>query len=535
MNPVPRYHQASKHSLDRFAPGPGYMDWESQPEPFRWYDGTAVHPLPVEPSGEDPPFAALLKPGAIPPQPLNLESLSRLFLYSFGLAAWKEYMGERWALRCHPSSGNLHPIESFLIAPSPLFAGVHHYLSRDHVLESRWRPGANHDWDTAFPPGTLLIGLSLIHRRETWKYGLRAYRYGQLNLGHAAATLSYSAAILGWQVTLRADGSDDDLAVLSGLAQSPSQDEEHPGLWLEVNTRSHPASPGIDLARLAKLVTTGSWLGRPNSLGSSPPMPWPGVEEATRTFRKTSGGWTAEPAFVALPDLIPAPMQRPAGALIRGRRSAQRYDGRTILSLQAFCRILDRLLPRPGLPPWGVAPPTPCIHPVLLVHRVEVIPPGLYLLPRSSAVLPALQAALPSTPAWRTLTAIPDHLHLLLLREGDFREIATLISCRQEIAADGAFTLGMLADFQANPAEDPWNYRALHWEAGMLGQVLYLAAGEEGMQGTGIGCFFDDLFHQWLELEGQRFQTVYHFTVGQALNDRRLMTHHPYAHLRQRG
>ena len=37
-----QYHQHSKHDPYRSAPGPGYMDWENQPDPFRRYDGAEI-------------------------------------------------------------------------------------------------------------------------------------------------------------------------------------------------------------------------------------------------------------------------------------------------------------------------------------------------------------------------------------------------------------------------------------------------------------------------------------------------------------
>ena len=33
------YHERSKHQLRRYAPGPGYLDWANQPDPFRTYEG----------------------------------------------------------------------------------------------------------------------------------------------------------------------------------------------------------------------------------------------------------------------------------------------------------------------------------------------------------------------------------------------------------------------------------------------------------------------------------------------------------------
>ena len=64
-----------------------------------------------------------------PPQPIDVEAIGMLFELSLGLSAWKEYQGSRWALRCNPSSGNLHPTEGYLIAPElpGLAGGVYHY------------------------------------------------------------------------------------------------------------------------------------------------------------------------------------------------------------------------------------------------------------------------------------------------------------------------------------------------------------------------------------------------------------------------
>ena len=48
----------------------------------------------------------------------------------------------------------------------------------------------------------------------------------------------------------------------------------------------------------------------------------------------------------------------------------------------------------------------------------------------------------------------------------------------------------------------------------MLGHVLYLEAEAAGIRATGIGCYFDDAFHEIFGLADDRFQSLYHFTVG---------------------
>ena len=42
-----RYHERTKHHFNRFAPGPGALDWANQPDPFRRYAGAPLTPLPI--------------------------------------------------------------------------------------------------------------------------------------------------------------------------------------------------------------------------------------------------------------------------------------------------------------------------------------------------------------------------------------------------------------------------------------------------------------------------------------------------------
>ena len=167
-----------------------------------------------------------------------------LFELALGLSAWKQYESSRWALRCNPSSGNLHPTEGYAILPEMpgLNAGVYHYVSRDHCLERRCvlEGRAAQQLAESFPPASFLVGLSSIHWREAWKYGERAFRYCQHDAGHAIATVRYAAAALGWSARLIADVSDTAIAAVLGLTQPESfsaiaeQDREHPDALLLV-------------------------------------------------------------------------------------------------------------------------------------------------------------------------------------------------------------------------------------------------------------------------------------------------------------
>jgi hypothetical protein len=197
--------------------------------------------------------------------------------------------------------------------------------------------------------------------------------------------------------------------------------------------------------------------------------------------------------------------------------------------------MLDHLLPRPGVPPWDSLSWSPQLHAGIFVHRVAGLAPGLYLLERDPRIHDRLRAALRSEFLWEQPADCPEHLRLNCLMRADLRHVAHRVSCHQEIAADGAFSLGMIAEFSPTiRSRGAWWYRRLFWEAGVLGQVLYLEAEAAGVRSTGIGCYFDDTFHELLGLAGNEFQDLYHFTVGGPVEDQRLMTLPPYAHLRRR-
>jgi hypothetical protein len=84
---VRRYHQRTKHSLEKFAAGPGRLDWATQPEPFRWFDGAPQIELPLVADELETLYVDLYRKERVAPQPLSLESVAALFELSLGLSA----------------------------------------------------------------------------------------------------------------------------------------------------------------------------------------------------------------------------------------------------------------------------------------------------------------------------------------------------------------------------------------------------------------------------------------------------------------
>jgi SagB-type dehydrogenase family enzyme len=518
------YHERSKHRVNYYAPGPTGLDWTTQPDPFRVFHGTPRVDLPLAADTLATHYNEL-RCGALPPaRGFDLFNLAILFELSLGLSAWKSYGAQRWALRCNPSSGNLHPTEGYLLCPAlpGLSGGVYHYLSRDHALERR---AAVDDprWTEAFPESGVLVGISSIHWREAWKYGMRAWRYCQHDCGHVIAAVSYAAAALGWQTRLVEAAADDAVAGLLGLDRSEdfaAAEAEAPDalLWI--------GNPGLrpDPGHMRTALDKAQWHGRANQL-SSGHVKWPDIDSIHCATHKSR---TREPT-------LPSPKQRPSpttpaldlsfARIARQRRSAVNFDGTTCITKAAFFSMLACLLARRDTPPWKALMSPAAVHAALLVHRVDGLEAGLYMLVRNPGALPDLKQSM--RPDWLWQKTGPDHLPLYLLLPYDLRAAAKLICCHQDIGADSCFALGMIARFEI-AFNQPWRYRHLFWECGILGQTLYLEAEAAGVRATGIGCFFDDEMHALLGVKDHAWQSLYHFTVGGMVDDERLSAFPPY-------
>ena len=534
------YHERTKHSPGRYARALGHLDWATQPDPFRRFEGAPLLPLDPVPVGGEPRYEPAFFLGGVPPAPPGRTSVSQLLRDSLALSAWKEAGTSRWALRVNPSSGNLHPTEGYLVA-GPI-AGLHqrpavyHYAPREHALELRAELSAAAwaELSASLPPGALLIGLTSIHWRESWKYGERAFRYCQHDAGHAIGALAVAAAGLGWKARLCEGVPDRDLAALLGVHDQRGPEAEHPECLLLV-TR---LVPGVQLDErgavalcspvLAELATA-SWNGVPNLL-SKDHHSWPVIDEVALATEKTESPEFGDPFHFDNPSLVAGDAPLPLRRIIQQRRSAVALDGRTGITREAFHQILLKVMPGARQVPFAAVPWRPRIDLLLFVHRVEGVEPGLYTLLRDPSREHSLRAELDPSFLWARPPHCPASLPLFLLEAGDARAVAQRSSCNQEIAADGVFATAMLADFRA-PLEQlgPWFYKRLHWETGVVGQLLYLEAEASGIRATGIGCFFDDVSHQIFGLAGNRFQVLYHFTMGGAVDDPRLQTVPPYA------
>jgi len=544
------YHEATKHRTSSYAPSPGFLDWDSQPNPFRRFSGAPLIPLPLVDGAGKCTYDDLYAPQARHPDACDLDALGLFFELAFGLSAWKTTGYDRWSLRNNPSSGNLHPTEAYLLLwqsdDDRLKPGLYHYAPHEHALERRACLSQEVARSIALtePKAFAAIGLSSIIWREEWKYGARAYRYCQHDVGHALAGAQYSAGLNGWHLTLDPSVSDDQTSACLGLNRHGdfhNTESEHPDLIAVLSSEAGALAPSWN----AIADALADWTGAANRL-SAEHVAWPQIAKVLpAVFKpphdKAEPGEMPRRAEASPVRQFQQPCSIDASHIIRRRRSAQRMDGKTGIPQPDFERLLARTLPSNRQLPFNGFPYPPAINLLIFVHAVAGLEPGLYLLKRTpdrwQAFLEHCGQELQAVDALND----PGVALYTFGSSSSVRKIASQVSCYQGLGGRGAFSLAMIADFQnVLETDGAWAYRRLHWEAGLIGQLLYLEAEASGLRGTGIGCFFDDEVHKLLgggaiETEQGAWQSLYHFAVGTALDDSRLTTEPAYAHLSDRS
>ena len=502
------YHQATKHTYLSVRANARHLDWHNQPDPFRSYDDVPTILLTPEPGFPNSGTFAAITALAENPVPLtedqhegsakfqlDLTWLSRLLWHSMAVSAWKKAPGSGgcYSLRVNPSSGNLHPTETHIAVRAfrGMDEGLYHYRADRHALEFRssggWTKHLANTLDIPWASGSqLIMGLTSIFWRESWKYGDRAYRYCCHDLGHALMSLIMAARALGLPGGAVAHFSDLRLARALGLSES----DEAPMAFLVFHTPNDSIEfpipeiqpvAGIPNELSSEEVRNEMILGihtvvvLPESAG-----PLPRVSSGN----PNGAGQRAVLSRLSLLDIpLDVPIDAPLGATVRRRRSALDFDAHTPpMGRDELEHLLDYAT-RDWHADWrgnfcgGAAPSEGGADLVSLyqyVHRVRDCEPGVYRWDRSGRKLE-------------------------LLHRGDVQRVAAFLSLEQSLAGNSCFTISMIADLEiAARIFGNRGYSYVYFEAGAIGQRLYVAATALGWNATGIGAFYDDDVHRYL-------------------------------------
>ncbi|MCF6155387.1 MAG: SagB/ThcOx family dehydrogenase [Candidatus Brocadia sp.] len=546
MKSIREYHEATKHSWEKLYQDRHFLDWANQPSPFRTYLDCPQIDLGSSFEKMDAPLSRIWYRNHVKPRngSITLNTLSTLLYYSMAISAWKSYPDvESWSLRVNPSSGDLHPTETHLYVYKlkDLPDGAYHYFVKEHQLEQRaagelvptlWRILGG---TSLTPP--IIIGLNTIFWREAWKYQSRALRYCYLDLGHAMAAMRVAAHGLGLFVLFIGKFCDNNIRKYLRFDEI----DERPLLFLALDTKQ----PVTEMAqkevqkrsinavtrtnRLSSIEVDYPLISKGHSLTSETIMSSLSKrsdENPQKSLFKRGGlynplfekrkndGFSNEASvsisrknngqFIEINEATPT-VEYPLKWTIRHRRSAIDFDGKTILPLSVF-DLLIQLLCSTYEADYRIPESQPLIIPYLYVHRVEGLEGGVYYFDIGNK-------------------------RLCLLSSGDMQYVAKELSLNQDIAGDSSFAISFISNFDyALQTYGNRGYRYIHYEAGFMGQALYLGATATGFDATGIGAFIDDEVHTFLKTPSEQ-QVVYHFTVGKRVDDPRISALPAYNHV----
>ena len=487
------YHESTQHSVESLRRTPHVLDWENMPDPFRHYESVPVLDLPADPPSPQTPVLDVLE-GLSGATTVNdgPTFLSQVLFYSASISASKlvPSTGYRYALRVNPSSGNLHPTEFHFVTRGlkEWPDGLYHYRPSSHMAEQR----ALGDLELKLAGGSAPITfvLTSIAWREAWKYGDRAYRYCLHDIGHAWQAVALAARSIGCDAFAVGQFPDDEVALLCRLYE-----DEWPMLIIELRGGSIPV-------REPDHGETVWYGGDANQLSKETTV-YRLIEEIHKA-KKFRGDGSASQRSVSEPFPIgasktklaqPASSTRPFGEVVRRRRSALDFvGGAQSMSLTQFWALLAAAN-RPLIADFATGR---FIQLYLYVHRVSGLQPGVYRLSPEGAGL--------------------EHL-----KSGDQRVAAAGLSLGQDLAGNACVAFSMIGDLdRATRAHGDRGYRYVHFEAGAIGHRLYLAAEALGLGATGIGAFYDEEVHRYLNLTAEQGRVVYHFAIGYPVPDYRL-------------
>ena len=514
-----RLHEESYHSLSEPAKQPKQEGWHMQLSPYRKFMGSPRVKLPETRFGSWPSFKQIFE-NSFSPTSLDIYSLARLLKLSFGVTSQKNQNGFSYELRANPSSGNLHSIESYIIiinnSENDLKAGMYHYNVADNELEQRcvFRSSLNHISSTY-----LIIGLSYIVERQSWRYGNRGFRYSQLDLGHAMASLAYSSKSLGWESKIF-DVSDLTIENVLGLSRdidySSEPHKEIPGALILLNNFGISEEAIITESELNLLFKDSVWYGSAIPIRKQQ-FSWSHSNKCIQATRRMKSIFKYSTKKVNTKYRVNSDCKKPFEDIVRFRRSAKSFRTDRFLDYKELLFLLERVINNRNIFPYTILPLNAFFDLIVFVNRVSGLKSGLYLALFKGTPKKSLQNELSSDFEWKQFDN-NSFIDLYLLKAGGLSEDCSFINCFQDIAGDSCFTIMILIEFESLiKLFGATFYRNLLWEAGVCGHTLYLEAKSLELATTGIGAFYDTEINKLLNLKNKDYQVLYSLAVGESL------------------
>ncbi len=481
------YHERTKHSTVSIRSGPHFLDWDSQPHPFKVYENLDSLPLEQHLASSDvPALQAISRSAPEGERQVTRQDLGELLFLCAGVTRRRRYFGGEMLFRAAACTGALYHIDVYVVAGplADLDAGVYQFAP-DRFALTPLRTGDHRGalveaggGEPAVARAPAILVLASTFWRNSWKYRDRAYRHCFWDGGTILANCLAAASARGIPARTVMGFADGSVHHLLGL----DADKEAAlclvpvGRTLSATAPSGEALPALDLAT------------RPLSPRE---VDYPSIREMHAASRLESGaevrnwrerdtdeGVSAETdgtaAGVAVIRELPLEAE-PAAALPAGsveqvilRRGSTRrfsHEALTFAQLSNALHYATRGVAMDVDP--GGARALDQLY--LIVNHVDGAAPGAYTLDRGRG-------------------------RLQLLKEGEFRREAGFLGLSQEIPADASVNVYFLADLDAVLRRyGNRGYRLALMEAGITAGRLYLAAYAQGFGASGLTFFDDDV------------------------------------------
>lgn len=440
------YHSRTKHSYESIQRNAHFLDWPNRPLPFKIYRD--LEPIPLPPERESTGV----------PASVDLGSLRDLLYYAAGITKQRRYPGGEILFRAAACTGALYEIELYVVCADlpDLDAGVYHFHPGDMALRRLRRGDFRGVVDAAIEAPVLIVSTGT-YWRNAWKYQARTYRHFGWDNGTIHANLLAMADALGLRARVMCGFVDSDVNRMLGLDV-----DREVALAIVATGEGCPVCsvPEMEPLQLATLPLSKHEVDYP-VMREMHQSTWLESPQEVASWRDMAGRLEKpeEPVVEGI-NLEPVTVNDPAKEVIHRRGSSRRFR-RDPITFQQFSTILDRSRPT-------ILADFPSINDIyVIVNAVDGLTPGAYFFNA------------------RRSTLVP-------LKPGDFRARAADLALGQDLAGDAAASVFFLADLEhCLDSMGNRGYRAVQFEAGILGGQMYLAAYAQRLGATGL-TFFDD-------------------------------------------
>lgn len=501
------YHDTTKHSYQSIRTNRHYLDWENQPLPFKIYSGLAPISLPQNLSSSGIPALSAIATVPFPSSGeagLNMQALAEILYLSAGITRRRSYAGGEMLFRAAACTGALYHIDLYLVCSDldGLDAGVYQFSPQDFTVR-QLRAGdfrsilvSATGEEPAIARAPCMIVSASTYWRNAWKYQARAYRHCYWDNGTVLANLLAAAAarkiparvVLGFVDEVVSELLDLDerreapLSIVA-LGNLPDQRVASPSVE-RLGLETMPLSKTeVDYPEIRKMHEASSLASEDEVVA------W--REDAREAEgERTSGEGQPQTRLFPLESLSDERIPTDTIEDVITRRGSTREFAREPISFAELSTILDRVTR--GIPMDFLSRPEESLNDLyLIVHAVEGLPSGAYVLRRHQRALE-------------------------LLKGGDFRRDAGYLGLGQEIPADASVNIYFLADVkQALERFGNRGYRAAQLEAAIMGGKIYLSAYAQRLGASGL-TFFDDDVTEFFSPDAAGKSVMFLIAVGKS-------------------